>query len=228
MADETNEGVSYLRALKQSPPGTGAASGVAPARESKTEATPASGTAGPGSEGKQFPGTEKRRSARYKCVGSAEMCQEASDVHTWATFTDISMHGCYVEATATYPVGTLLEMKLEAKAHRVRTKGTVRVSYPNLGMGIAFTEIAEDHRARLKELLRTISRPSVIIGPGIASAASSPAAFGTAPPISDPTAAVRTLVEFFASRHVLMRDEFLRLLRKSQGLDTNPGQQQKM
>ena len=35
-------------------------------------------------------------------------------------------------------------------------------------------------------------------------------------PISDPSAAVQALTEFFENRQVLMRDEFLRILRNSQ------------
>jgi hypothetical protein len=42
-----------------------------------------------------YQGAEKRRSPRYKCEGSAEMRELSCDVHTWATVTDISRHGCY-------------------------------------------------------------------------------------------------------------------------------------
>ena len=50
-------------------------------------------------------------------------------------------------------------MKLEANGVRVETKGNVRVSYPYLGMGIAFAEMSEENRGPLRELLATISRP---------------------------------------------------------------------
>jgi hypothetical protein len=68
------------------------------------------------------------------------MRADGCDVHTWAAFTDVSLHGCYVEAQATYPAGAMLPMKLEANGVRLETKGSVRVSYPYLGMGIAFEE----------------------------------------------------------------------------------------
>jgi hypothetical protein len=44
---------------------------------------------------------ERRRSPRYNCEGSAEFRVEGSDVRTWGTLTDISVHGCYIEMTAT-------------------------------------------------------------------------------------------------------------------------------
>ena len=69
--------------------------------------------------------------------------EDGRDVRTWATFSDVSLHGCYVEAQATYPVGTILHMKLEANGVRVETKGNVRVSYPYLGMGIAFVDMSD-------------------------------------------------------------------------------------
>jgi hypothetical protein len=220
MAEGIDEGVSYLRALKQSSSlqeGTAAA----PARESAAENLP-------GSEGRyanateRFPGKEKRRSTRYKCEGSAGMREEGCDVHTWASFTDISLHGCYVEAQATYPVGTTLHLKLEANSVRVESKGTVRVSYPYLGMGIAFVDVSDETRERLKEMLGSVSRPASIMGPGIASAIPARGPLEAAQVISDPAAAVRALTEFFENRQMLMREDFLRILRSSQGGEKKP------
>lgn len=143
-------------------------------------------------------------------------------MRTWATCTDVSMHGCYVEATATHPVGTNLHLKLQINESMVQSNGCVRVMYPGLGMGIAFTEMTEENRSRLRQLLRTISRPSVILG--AATTAPAVAAGNAALSISlpaDSTAALRALAEFFESRQLLMRDEFLRILRKSQA-DSKP------
>jgi hypothetical protein len=58
-------------------------------------------------------------------------------------------------------------MKLEANGVRVEGKGRVRVNYPYLGMGIAFMEMSEENVVRLRELLSKISRPTVIMGPGV-------------------------------------------------------------
>jgi hypothetical protein len=203
MAQEDNDGASYLKALRRNT-GDSAATAVAPARELVDKTSP--------DNPQSFAGPEKRCSPRYKCEGSVEMREEGRDVHTWATFTDISLHGCYVEATATYPVGTILELKLAANGFEVQAKGTVRATYPFLGMGIALTEMPEDDRTRLKELLRTISRPAIVMGALLA--ASGP--FETVPLISDASAALRALVEFFEKRQALPREEFLRILRKSQ------------
>ena len=141
---------------------------------------------------------------------------ESGDVRTWASFQDVSIHGCYVEAQATYPVGTCLRMKLGANGFRVETKGNVRVNYPYLGMGIAFVDMSEENRAQLKGLLSAISRPTVVMGPRVASTLSSGDALAAVPLIADPAAALRALTDFFENRQVLMRDDFLRILRSSQ------------
>ena len=65
---EIDEGVAYLRALKQS-------------------AGPVAETATAADSGDRFKGAEKRRSPRYKCEGSAEMCEAGRDIRTWATAT---------------------------------------------------------------------------------------------------------------------------------------------
>ena len=220
MAEESNEGVSYLMALKRS---GSAASAAARGRESTPETqTDATGTSPDASAQTSYHGAEKRRSPRYKCEGGVEMRELTCDVHTWATFTDISLHGCYVEAQATYPVGTVLQLKLEANGTRVEATGNVRVSYPYLGMGIAFVNMTEENVARLRDMLSTVLRPSVIMGPGIASSLPARGPLDSVPLISDPTAAIQALVEFFENRQMLMRDDFLRLLRQSQSARTKP------
>jgi len=209
MAQE-NETIFYLLSLKQS-----IASQAAAPAPAKTET--ASSAENLASLSAQSQGSEKRRSPRYKCEGSAEIREDGRDVRTWATFTDVSLHGCYLEAQATYPSGTVLHMKLEANGITVETKGNVRVSYPYLGMGIAFEAMSEESQARLRRLLATLSHPHVVMGPGIASSLPS---IGTPldsmPTITNPLGAIQSLIEFFESRQMLMREDFLRLLRKSQ------------
>jgi hypothetical protein len=202
MSDETSDGAAYLSSLKRSasPGGTAPAPALDPA---------------PSSENRP---AEKRRSPRYRCQGSAHLREISSGVATWATFTDISLHGCYLEATATYGIGSLIAITVEINNFRVEATGEVRVSYPSLGMGIVFTQMSTENRDRLRDLLRSLSRPSVILGATLPhnTNAVPTEAF---PPILNARAAIQAVTSFFESRQILTRDEFLRLLRKSQ----NPG-----
>lgn len=210
MEQESNEGISYLMALKHS--------AQQPASEQETEAAETQAEAAPvaASVGERFQGAEKRRAPRYKCEGSAQIREDGKEVHTWATFSDIGIHGCYVEAQATYPAGTVLHMKLEANGVRVESKGTVRVNYPYLGMGIAFTDMSEENVAHLRQLLARVSHPCVIMGPGIASSLPATSPLGDMPSISNPAAAVQELIDFFESRQMLMREDFVKILKRSQ------------
>jgi len=211
MPQETNEGIAYLMALKRS----ASPAAPAPAPAQAQESAPL-----PGSEQDAFQGTEKRRSPRYRCEGSAEMCEVSCNVRTWATFTDISLHGCYVEAQATYPVGTVLRLKLEGNGQRVEATGNVRVSYPYLGMGIAFVDLTEENRATLRDLLLSLSRPCMIMGPCIPSSLPAVRSLEGLPPISNPQAALQAVAEFFRDRQLLMWDDFLRIVRRSQSADS--------
>jgi hypothetical protein len=160
---------------------------------------------------------ERRRAPRYKCGGSVEFRTEGNDVRTWATLTDLSRTGCYVEMQATSPPDTVVDMAIEVMGIRVRVKGTVRVTYPFLGMGIAFTDISTEDRAQLDEILLRLAGSS---GPLSSPALPKAAEAAVFPPqiltIADPSAAFNALVQFFQSNGLLSRDEFLELIRKSQ------------
>lgn len=202
MAEESNNSIAYLRALRQN--------------AAADEENPAASASPAAPDTEQYSGSEKRRSRRYKCQGSAQIREEGCDIATWASFTDVSLNGCYVEAQATYPAGSLLHMKLETNGIRVETKGTVRVTYPYLGMGIAFVDMSEVNQAQLRRMLGTLTHPSMIVGPGIASSLPANGPIEAEPPINDPAAAVQALMEFFESRQMLMREDFLRIVRHSQ------------
>jgi len=210
MTDKPDAGAAYLAALKQS---TGPQAGAA-AAASAPEAPRSTGIRTSGLISQASP--DKRKSPRYRCQGKAHIREIATGVSIWTTFTDISLHGCYVEATTAYRVGVTLGLKLEANGYRVEATGDVRVSYPNLGMGISFTKMSEEDRERLRELVRSISRPSVILGGRVAARAPATAPTETLPGVANPTATLQAMSNFFEDRHMMGREEFLRILRKSQ------------
>lgn len=212
MSDENSAGAAYLAALKKSTP---QAAGAAPARaplppleNRTTDSVP---------PGRENPVGEKRRSPRYRCQGSAHLREISSGVATWATFTDISMHGCYVEAMSTFRVGAKLGLRLEVNGFRVESEAEVRVAYPNLGMGICFTTMSDPDRERLCELLRSLSRPSVILSPQtMPNLQAIPPRRPESPAVSNPAKALQAVTEFFEERHILSREEFFRILRRCQ------------
>jgi PilZ domain len=158
---------------------------------------------------------KRRQSPRYKCEGSAEFRVGGSDVRTWGTFTDISLGGCYVEMTATYPVGAKVDMGLELNGVRAQVRGEVRVSYPCLGMGIAFREVSEEDRVRLQAMVRSL-RPAARSA-HVAPAVDTTSASSSLPIIVNVGAALQALVDFFEAHTLLTKEEFVQVLRKSHG-----------
>jgi hypothetical protein len=210
MADEEDAGAAYLAALKQSTVPRAAVATPARATIVPRPVETRSGSANPART------PDKRRSPRYRCQGSAHINEIGRAVAIWTTFSDISLHGCYVESTTAHRVGVMLGLKLEANGFRVEAIGEVRVSYPHLGMGISFTKMSDGDREHLRELVRSISRPSVILGAGVSMPAPSTLHPAGSPQIANPGAALQAMVTFFEDRHMMGREEFLRILRKSQ------------
>src|SRR6202140_5885079 len=75
----------------------------------------------------------------------------------WGTVTDVSLHGCYVEMNTTFPVDTKVGLVLKSFGIRIEAPGTVRASYPFLGMGICFAEIKPAQQLQLKQLLAALA-----------------------------------------------------------------------
>ncbi|HVM92962.1 MAG TPA: PilZ domain-containing protein [Terriglobales bacterium] len=127
-------GTSYLRQLKmRNGEGLGVAAAPAP--------LPAA------------PKKERRREKRYDCPGSAEIRTEGNSTRLWGMLKDISLNGCYVEMTTTFPVDTRVYVALEAAGIRTVAEAVVRTSYPSLGMGLSFATVAPTQQERLKEIL---------------------------------------------------------------------------
>ena len=108
---------------------------------------------------------ERRQYHRYRCEGSAEIYCEPSNVRVWATLTDLSRSGCYLEMQATSPVNSILNMIVEVRNIRFRVTGVVRISYPFLGMGVAFADISPADQARLDELLLLLASAPTLNAP---------------------------------------------------------------
>ena len=146
------------------------------------------------------------RDPRYACQGSAQIHEENSEISSWGSITDISLHGCYLETTATFPVGTKVRLQLELGGNRVESKGEVRVTYPFLGMGIVFREITSQNRLRLGDMVLMAATEVRLV-----SRASEPPTAWVMPQVRDPQGMVDALSAFFMRKGSLSREEFTRI-----------------
>jgi hypothetical protein len=194
-----DEGVDYLRRLK------GALVEGAPA-----DAVARSGGEAPAAA-KNAVWKERRQSPRLRCSGSAEFRTEASDVRIWGTVTDVSLHGCYVEMNTTFPIGTKVDLVLKSFGIRIETPGTVRASYPFLGMGICFAEIEPVQQLHLKDLLTALAGRSSVSNGISAEEKSVKDALRSA----DPRAFLDEITEFFQKNQLLSRNEFHQIAKRA-------------
>lgn len=206
--EDNTAGSSYLSRLKQRGSGPpAAATGAAP------EPTPAADfpSRDPSTNPQRAARTEKRRSPRYKCKGSARLQASDSAVFTWATFADISSQGCYIETPAPYRVGAMLSLTLDGNSVRVETTAEVRAAYPGLGMGLLFKRMSEADRGRLGELVNSISQPAaILVTKGVQSALQSDPLRA----VANADAALQAIFNFFEDRQMMGRDEFHRIVRQ--------------
>ena len=198
-ARDTDNSVNYLRRLKEQTEAERPS--IAPASASLTPALQ------PNSSGK-----ERRRSPRFRCAGSAEVTIEGSTVRLWGTLTDISLRGCYVEMSTTFPVDTRVELVLEALGIRFRSQGTVRISYPFLGMGILISQIAPDQKILLEQLLAGLAKIVTGAPANLSTDTTATELFVGAEPI----AFLNELKLHFDTKAVLSREEFFRIAKRCQ------------
>jgi hypothetical protein len=128
----------------------------------------------------------------------------------WGTLTDISAHGCYVEMSNTYSVDTPVYLVLNSCGIRIQASGTVRASYPGLGMGIRFAEIEPEQQAQLQQLLAMLAGRSPASNRGTAQENAVETSEGSA----DPRALLDEITEFFRKHPLLSRDEFHQIARR--------------
>jgi hypothetical protein len=136
----------------------------------------------------KLPSCGKAQKPAIPLPGIAHLRETGSSMATWATITDIGLHGCDLEAMSTFAAGANLALTIEVNGFRVESRGEVWVVYPNLGLGISFTSISDLDRERLPEPLRSLTHPSVILG-------------------AQSTADSR-LRTFLRKRHILSRENF--------------------
>jgi hypothetical protein len=197
---DTDNGVSYLRRLKQQ------------IEAERPSIAPAGAGPPPAMQHNSLPGKERRRSPRFRCSGSAEVTTEGSPVRMWGTLTDISLRGCYVEMSSTFPVDTRVELILQALGIRFRAQGTVRISYPFLGMGILITQITPDQRALLEQLLAALAKIATASNAVVTPDSASAHLFVGAEPI----AFLNEIKNYFDTKAVLPREEFFRIAKRCQ------------
>ncbi len=156
---------------------------------------------------------ERRVFPRYQCEGGAEIHKRGVDARVWGTLADISLGGCHVEMMTPFPTGTEVEVILAAAGSSLRAAAVVRTCHAGCGMGVQFTEISDDDRTQLQQIVTSLAEgggkpiepprppPTVPALPGRAD--------GNA---SYSSRVLQGVLAFFGERDTLTRREFQEIL----------------
>jgi hypothetical protein len=70
----------------------------------------------------------------------------------------LALGGLFIATAEPPPVGEVIKLVFEVPGGEVRARATVCDSQPGKGMGIQFTSMTQDARARLTQLMNTLTR----------------------------------------------------------------------
>jgi DNA-binding response OmpR family regulator len=129
--------------------------------------------------------------------------------------TDLSLGGCYVEIAEPFPVRTRVMLAMRAGELRVEVEGTVRVMYPQNGMGVEFNRSTDMQRQRVEQFIQTLVNSKG----AIPELEVQPEGMGEPPgaetvPTPETAAEHDPLLDLFRNQHHLSAETFLGELRR--------------
>lgn len=113
---------------------------------------------GPSVDGSPRDGHDRRAHPRVKCTNSVEVYTNNQPAPIRARTVDMSLGGCFVEMPNPLPRGTGIRLALWVKETKLWAKGKVITSTPGYGIGVQFTEMAEQEKLQLKRFLDSLIR----------------------------------------------------------------------
>lgn len=70
----------------------------------------------------------------------------------------LALGGLFISTPDPPPVGDTIRLLFEVPGGEVRARASIRTSQPGKGMGIEFTAMKQDARARLDRLMKRLTR----------------------------------------------------------------------
>ena len=103
----------------------------------------------------------KEKIRRYTRVGLPKgmlVAWEHSGVRKVSRVSVLALGGLFIATPKPPPVGDAIQLIFEVPGGDVRARATVRHSQQGKGMGIEFTAMSSEARARLNQLMKVLSR----------------------------------------------------------------------
>jgi acyl dehydratase len=83
---------------------------------------------------------------------------ERSGIRIVSRVSVIAVGGIFITTPKPPPVGDTIQMYFEVPGGDIRARAVVRDSQPGKGMGVEFTAMGSEARARLNRLMKVLSR----------------------------------------------------------------------
>lgn len=99
-----------------------------------------------------------RKYPRVSLPKGALVAWEHAGVRKVSSASVLALGGLFIATEDPPPVGDVLKLVFEVPGGEVRARAVVCDSQPGKGMGIQFTSMAQDARARLSQLMKTLTR----------------------------------------------------------------------
>jgi hypothetical protein len=103
------------------------------------------------------PHAKKRAALRCRLVAAAEVTERGLEKQISAHTSEIGLGGCYVDTPKPFPEGTLVDVRITRTGGVFQSEAKVVYAHANLGMGIAFTNLALDQRALLQNWIADLT-----------------------------------------------------------------------
>jgi hypothetical protein len=82
---------------------------------------------------------ERRQFPRYPFTATVEMVEPQSQTRIQGRTSDLSRGGCYVDSTSSFPLGSMLVIRLTKDMRSFEAQAEVTYATDGMGMGIRFT-----------------------------------------------------------------------------------------
>jgi len=100
--------------------------------------------------------TERRQHPRYRCQNSIQI-HTHNGASFWGTVADLSVGGCYAEMPIPLEPGTKLKMAIWFGEAKAWADGEVAHRTPGFGVGIRFTQIAQQDQDLIRRYLDSLA-----------------------------------------------------------------------
>jgi hypothetical protein len=102
--------------------------------------------------------TVKRRYSRVGLPKGMLVAWEHSGVRTVSRVSVLALGGLFISTPDPPPNGDTIKLMFDVPGGDVRARALVRDSQPGKGMGIEFTAMRQEARARLNQLMKVLVR----------------------------------------------------------------------